>query len=136
MRISDWSSDVCSSDLAMPIAAVSRTYLAGNRRFVHKSCMKQLIRKAVVGVAALFPLMGCDTTGNLIQDHEKMCKAHGKIVVHDPELRSEEHTSELQSLMRISYAVFCLKKTNTVKTLRQPKRTEHIHSDIQTIPSD
>src|SRR3546814_1130674 len=63
---------------AMPIAAVSRTYLAGNRRFVHKSCMKQLIRKAVVGVAALFPLMGCDTTGNLIQDHEKMCKAHGK----------------------------------------------------------
>src|SRR3546814_2251142 len=48
--------------------------------------MKQLIRKAVVGVAALFPLMGCDTTGNLIQDHEKMCKAHGKIVVHDPEL--------------------------------------------------
>src|SRR3546814_19764429 len=70
----------------MPIAAVSRTYLAGNRRFVHKSCMKQLIRKAVVGVAALFPLMGCDTSGNLIQDHEKMCKAHGKIVVHDTEL--------------------------------------------------
>src|SRR3546814_8387733 len=70
----------------MPIAAVSRTYLAGNRRFVHKSCMKQLIRKAVVGVAALFPLMGCDTTGNLIQDHEKMCKANGKIVGHDPEI--------------------------------------------------
>src|SRR3546814_8333433 len=37
-------------------------------------------------------------------------------------LRSEEHTSELQSLMRISYAVFCLKKktTNTIKTLQQP----------------
>src|SRR3546814_5961122 len=32
-----------------------------------------------------------------------------------PHLRSEEHTSELQSLMRISYAVFCLKKTNTAK---------------------
>src|SRR3546814_8238347 len=86
--------------------------------------MNQLIRKAAVGVAALFPLVGCDMTGNLIQNHEKMCKAHGKIVVHDRELwkayvagaekafhdRSEEHTSELQSLMRISYAVFCLKK--------------------------
>src|SRR3546814_319665 len=70
----------------MPIAAVSRTYLAGNRRFVHTTCMNQLIRKAAVGVAALFPLMGCDTTGNLIQDHEKMCKANGKIVVHDREL--------------------------------------------------
>src|SRR3546814_3667434 len=34
-------------------------------------------------------------------------------------LRSEEHTSELQSLMRISYAVFCLKKKNTYKNIRQ-----------------
>src|SRR3546814_10605350 len=33
--------------------------------------------------------------------------------LHDPPHRSEEHTSELQSLMRISYAVFCLKKKNT-----------------------
>src|SRR3546814_17688840 len=48
--------------------------------------MNQLIRKAAVGVAALFPLVGCDMTGNLIQNHEKMCKAHGKIVVHDREL--------------------------------------------------
>src|SRR3546814_7849895 len=37
-------------------------------------------------------------------------------VYHSVE-RSEEHTSELQSLMRISYAVFCLKKKNTIKTL-------------------
>src|SRR3546814_2019868 len=38
-------------------------------------------------------------------------------------VRSEEHTSELQSLMRISYAVFCLKKTNT--TLTQQQQTQH-----------
>src|SRR3546814_2404397 len=39
----------------------------------------------------------------------------------DPDhLRSEEHTSELQSLMRISYAVFCLKKKKTKKTIRNP----------------
>src|SRR3546814_18371348 len=78
-RVRESAAVAAAQSQAMPIAAVSRTYLAGNRRFVHKSCMKQLIRKAVVGVAALFPLMGCDTTGNLIQDHEKMCKAHGKI---------------------------------------------------------
>src|SRR3546814_5758651 len=43
-------------------------------------------------------------------------------------LRSEEHTSELQSLMRISYAVFCLKKTNKQQTKKQNKdkrRTQH-----------
>src|SRR3546814_18842215 len=69
---------------AMPIVAVSRTYLAGNRRFVHKTCMKQLIRKAVVGAAALFPLMGCDTTCNLIKDHDEMCKPNGKFMAHQP----------------------------------------------------
>src|SRR3546814_2861898 len=43
-------------------------------------------------------------------------------------LRSEEHTSELQSLMRISYAVFCLKKTNNTRSTIQTKRelTKHI----------
>src|SRR3546814_7062461 len=40
--------------------------------------------------------------------------------------RSEEHTSELQSLMRISYAVFCLKKKN-----KRLKNTEHINSTIE-----
>src|SRR3546814_7677352 len=39
-----------------------------------------------------------------------------------PESRSEEHTSELQSLMRISYAVFCLKKKNKTENIRQTKR--------------
>src|SRR3546814_4234767 len=40
-------------------------------------------------------------------------------------LRSEEHTSELQSLMRISYAVFCLKKKNIMTTATQPTNTHH-----------
>src|SRR3546814_10301552 len=43
-------------------------------------------------------------------------------IQHDP-VRSEEHTSELQSLMRISYAVFCLKKKNKTTTERQQERT-------------
>src|SRR3546814_6991410 len=45
-------------------------------------------------------------------------------VVHDLRTRSEEHTSELQSLMRISYAVFCLKKKNITYT-HTTKRTNH-----------
>src|SRR3546814_1303030 len=43
----------------------------------------------------------------------------------EPDPRSEEHTSELQSLMRISYAVFCLKKKKTTRK-KQPHNTNHI----------
>src|SRR3546814_2935908 len=45
-------------------------------------------------------------------------------------LRSEEHTSELQSIMRISYAVFCLKKKNTPHTTKQAKQTITHEQDI------
>src|SRR3546814_8528590 len=45
-------------------------------------------------------------------------------------IRSEEHTSELQSLMRISYAVFCLKKTNTEYTIIRSK-LQHNTKKIQ-----
>src|SRR3546814_2334784 len=44
------------------------------------------------------------------------------------QLRSEEHTSELQSLMRISYAVFCLKKKNTIKDMIETARTNTTHT--------
>src|SRR3546814_9745036 len=48
-----------------------------------------------------------------------------------PSMRSEEHTSELQSLMRISYAVFCLKKKKTNNN--HPRHTTHsLHTDSQT----
>src|SRR3546814_10098238 len=46
-------------------------------------------------------------------------------------LRSEEHTSELQSLMRISYAVFCLKKKKKINIIY--KHTNHDHKNIQTV---
>src|SRR3546814_5978908 len=52
-----------------------------------------------------------------------------RVVAHVPqrrgELRSEEHTSELQSLMRISYAVFCLKKKKTKIHINTKKNTKH-----------
>src|SRR3546814_9273612 len=53
--------------------------------------------------------------------------APGKLTDFCPLYRSEEHTSELQSLMRISYAVFCLKKKNKVTT-----QTRHTHQQIST----
>src|SRR3546814_7662365 len=59
---------------------------------------------------------GSWSTGYCGQSPERL-KAH---------MRSEEHTSELQSLMRISYAVFCLKKTNT------PQSTIRHHDKTQT----
>src|SRR3546814_997875 len=65
------------------------------------------------------------------------------LFVHRRNCRSEEHTSELQSLMRISYAVFCLKKKNTETlnqttykhiTTRKPIQNEHRHSLTPTTP--
>src|SRR3546814_7197378 len=60
-----------------------------------------------------------------IDEREARLQREGYIAaMADPEIRSEEHTSELQSLMRISYAVFCLKKTQIQK--RTKERTYRI----------
>src|SRR3546814_5236271 len=110
MRISDWSSDVCSSDLRAGIADVAFVAIvvvAVGRRSGHSrlACPASLAlvvgrlreRDCVVGV-------GNDTAAG-----ERLVAAHRACAID----RSEEHTSELQSLMRISYAVFCLKKQKT-----------------------
>src|SRR3546814_6383844 len=52
------------------------------------------------------------------QAHEALLLGREQVACRGLALRSEEHTSELQSLMRISYAVFCLKKKNTHTTIR------------------
>src|SRR3546814_3477407 len=100
MRISDWSSDVCSSDLKGWDVA---KYLLGHER--------EMISGMGLGGAAGNPLLdgaiatiGLDDNGRLA---DPLLRAA---------IRSEEHTSELQSLMRISYAVFCLKKKKTKQT--------------------
>src|SRR3546814_3395433 len=132
MRISDWSSDVCSSDLlrvasfalglfvfvamwgvidagiyqltlgrAMDVLAEMRSnHVAANAWMLAPgSAMKALaifgsFRTAAAGLAGAFVFTVFRFSGNV---------------------RSEEHTSELQSLMRISYAVFCLKKKKQLK---------------------
>src|SRR3546814_7020699 len=59
-------------------------------------------------------LVMASATGKKNQAHKRCRQHHGQA-------RSEEHTSELQSLLRISYAVFCLKKKNTYSTYQQHK---------------
>src|SRR3546814_3551590 len=120
MRISDWSSDVCSSDLADVESAIA---LAGEVPAI-----------SVIGGAEIFALFLPLATR--IELTEVQVEAAGDTVMppfspamwretareaHAPEdgrpgYRSEEHTSELQSLMRISYAVLCLKKKKTNPT--------------------
>src|SRR3546814_5185635 len=93
MRISDWSSDVCSSDLG---SARQSGFGAGNLAHARARAAG---RDAGQGRTAC-NLVGAD--GNAVRQAQCASRV--------PARRSEEHTSELQSLMRISYAVFCLKK--------------------------
>src|SRR3546814_6529266 len=143
MRISDWSSDVCSSDLRAlhaarhwtPTAAVSgadglwldltgTTHLfGGEARFAAR--LVSFLRR--IGFTARVAIAGTPGAAHAL------ARFGGAATIVLPEgtegealgaLRSEEHTSELQSLMRISYAVFCLKKKN--KQRSYTKKTENI----------
>src|SRR3546814_3825383 len=125
MRISDWSSDVCSSDLA------GGYFLDDQGDFRHAQCrpaicfrqgdatksrianrLPRLVRKSVRGilVTPILDTKGFADTTRRVLDHSLLI---GESKIHHiaHQWRSEEHTSELKSLMRISYAVFCLKKT-------------------------
>src|SRR3546814_9698436 len=113
MRMSDWSSDVCSSDLTslslfgrsgQPLGSYSVRVTGAEREIA-----AQFRREP--GLEAI----DVDRMGEKLvlrgsipdQDTRQRATAIAKAYAGD---RSEEHTSELQSLMRISYAVFCLKK--------------------------
>src|SRR3546814_5870257 len=99
MRISDWSSDVCSSDLPyVPGRARGRLSLWACGRAAHDKRAQPILLQFPFGGPG--PFDGHWSIGRR-QDG-----------------RSEEHTSELQSLMRISYAVFCLKKQTLLYTLQ------------------
>src|SRR3546814_8025154 len=97
MRISDWSSDVCSSDLtffdALPFARKHRTHFHRFMLDVHERRKRYPDQRDPLKLVA----------EEYATEVRVLC------------FRSEEHTSELQSLMRISYAVFCLKKTKNHK---------------------
>src|SRR3546814_6653805 len=110
MRISDWSSDVCSSDLiALTSVAVDFAWeedgisvRAAAATTGPTGVEMEALTAASVALLTLYDMAKALDRAMLIGDIRLLEKSGG---------RSEEHTSELQSLMRISYAVFCLKKT-------------------------
>src|SRR3546814_3933147 len=87
------------ADLPLPDGATMMRY------------MQRLMAKSVTGVAALERATGPIITGWVVVA-SLVCGLRLGFAGAMPGSRSEEHTSELQSLMRISYAVFCLKKKN------------------------
>src|SRR3546814_4890117 len=119
MRISDWSSDVCSSDLRNGRGSVCRLGLARTVPAVDRAaCDLAVDSPPACGKPGLSANEGGrdDIQGAAQGSVRQLAQP-----ADDPDRaagcrsgRSEEHTSELQSLMRISYAVFCLKKKNNV----------------------
>src|SRR3546814_10823140 len=132
MRISDWSSDVCSSDLVIselafrtrqasdkaivprPVRAVDVLDRFGdsitNRHFAHLKRDDQGRRKVQI------PLIECESLLSVIAHG---LQVGGKAGRRDDGGRSEEHTSELQSLMRSSYAVLRLKKQRKTRRSKE-----------------
>src|SRR3546814_5239968 len=117
MRISDWSSDVCSSDLIE--ADQPRAIARG--KFGKPADRDHRVEQGHVGAIGQrrWLLGGADDADllaerarEILDDHrdDRLLDILAERDLHVIGERSEEHTSELQSLMRISYAVFCLKK--------------------------
>src|SRR3546814_3619298 len=120
MRISDWSSDVCSSDLPFSI----RDWITGDKKpgailFVTSNYIDLPMNRALLTLwmdLAINRLMTLPRTRSLRTwfMFDELGALHRLPAIENGlqtgrAFRSEEHTSELQSLMRISYAVFCLK---------------------------
>src|SRR3546814_3581730 len=104
MRISDWSSDVCSSDLAELVETHRKAKLVFYR----------INQDRIAEVSALFRAFAATIVTSQQHAATGRMPAGGGAAMFAKIMngRSEEHTSELQSLMRISYAVFCLQKKN------------------------
>src|SRR3546814_6791368 len=113
MRISDWSSDVCSSDLGGFRAAFfywsNRTWplALSARSALYSAWIQPNLR--LVSTGPIAPQANSRSRARRSRRRQEACP-------RPCAARSEEHTSELQSLMRISYAVFCLKKKNNNTT--------------------
>src|SRR3546814_5465195 len=117
MRISDWSSDVCSSDLYE-----GKTQL--NIRANEVDIMSSRKDQNESGGHRNRDGMG----GNSLPPQEELDDSVPFISCDFAVERSEEHTSELQSLMRISYAVFCLKKKKQKHTQQHIMHSSAIHT--------
>src|SRR3546814_3349663 len=121
MRISDWSSDVCSSDLVTGGLELKAALIVPHaERWAGPSLLFEpylhiMNFEFCVGVFSI-----CEGVGSALWLRENNLDGSAADRIGQPQWkpslinRSEEHTSELQSLMRISYAVFCLKKKKNI----------------------
>src|SRR3546814_3442938 len=159
MRISDWSSDVCSSDLlhsdvdAACIAHIARRFHGADRLAPRKRGGKRVHQFGKSLISTVFayqdfeiPICGClqraktalnvgqvaetDNDDGNMQSRHPFNPERSSRHASKKRQRSEEHTSELQSLMRTSYAVFCLKKT---KRTIQTSTTLYHHTQISIL---
>src|SRR3546814_6122032 len=124
MRISDWSSDVCSSDLH--VAGLDRRCRRARRAQVVGLRIGRILeaeaaaRVAEAGAQHVLETIAGPECGHALQqfqqrlrpqfEHAMNQQVFARVQHREVATRSEEHTSELQSLMRIPSAVFCLKK--------------------------
>src|SRR3546814_7337485 len=117
MRISDWSSDVCSSNLPPAtrgaIAMAIRKHVSADLTlddYVSADAFRGIRRAGDGQEAAVDRVRTLVDAGDIAAALREAVRGRLNILISGGTSRSEEHTSELQSLMRISYAVFCLKK--------------------------
>src|SRR3546814_10034144 len=121
MRISDWSSDVCSSDSAAWRAGAVPAGIAGADPRTDGDRSGRGSDPAPRGIV---------DRARFLQVRDRRCGAaqsRSRFGLCPARPRSEEHTSELQALMRISYAVFCLKKKQTLSTQNSTRYTHITH---------
>src|SRR3546814_8941858 len=123
MRISDWSSDVCSSDLSVLESHGWTIHRVWSTDWFQRP--NEQLERIVERIEAAKAEHDAQATAAKAQRaypsgedrrdgrRERERQRFGLRRLNSSMRRSEEHTSELQSLMRISYAVFCLKKKNT-----------------------
>src|SRR3546814_10250850 len=124
MRISDWSSDVCSSDLQAveTLPNNGRTNRAGPEIFAIRPDFHPGHHEAVGEPPGPESCHRGQYDARHLSEHGFISALPAPVLrrrqLHDDK-RSEEHTSALQSLMRLSYAVFCLKKKTTLNKEQQ-----------------
>src|SRR3546814_6942060 len=117
MRISDWSSDVCSSDLHFHVGEFFRSEILNRGEHRRKSRGIEPTATIAASCGDVSEDVGCHLIVQSQSPGGRMglyLTLHARARSASIIARSEEHTSELQSLMRISYAVFCLKKKKTL----------------------
>src|SRR3546814_8228668 len=117
MRISDWSSDVCSSDLGGHAGRPeTKEWLVTDNSGLILQQMSQVVRDRQCVTSCgqhCLKIIFAGMVRRRTKSAERALIGLRPIGKAGEFWRSEEHTSELQSLMRISYAVFCLKKKKT-----------------------